>query len=44
MELSKWRDNSPYQCASGQYLERLFNPLENDPAKYVFELYLPIKE
>jgi DNA gyrase inhibitor GyrI len=44
MELSKWRDDSPYQCASGQYLEHLLNPLENDPAKYVFELYLLIKE
>jgi DNA gyrase inhibitor GyrI len=43
-ELVRWRENSPYQHASHQWLEHLLNPLENDPAKFVFELYLPIKE
>ena len=43
-ELVKWRENSPYLEASHQWLEHLLNPLEKDQAKYVFELYLPIKE
>ena len=43
-ELVKWRENSPYLQSNHQWLERLFNPLESDPAKYEFELYLPIKE
>ena len=43
-ELVRWRENSPYLRASHQWLEHLLNPLENDQAKYVFELYLPIKE
>jgi effector-binding domain-containing protein len=43
-ELVRWRENSHYLGASHQWLEHLLNPLERDPAKYVFELYLPIKE
>jgi DNA gyrase inhibitor GyrI len=43
-ELVKWRENSPYLHSSHQWLEHLLNPLENNPAKYVFELFLPIKE
>jgi effector-binding domain-containing protein len=43
-ELVKWRENSPYQGASHQWLEHLLNPLESDLNKYVFELFLPIKE
>jgi DNA gyrase inhibitor GyrI len=43
-ELVKWRENSPYQCGNQQWLENLHNPLEPDPAKFVFDLYLPIKE
>ena len=43
-ELVKWREDSAYQAASHQWLEHLLNPLETDMTKYVFELYLPIKE
>ncbi len=43
MELVKWRENSRYQQAHHQWLEHLLNPMEPDPAKFVFELYLPIK-
>jgi len=43
-ELVKWRENSPYLSSSHQCLEHLLNPLENDQARYIFELYLPIKE
>jgi len=43
-ELVKWRENSPYQHANHQWLEHLLNPLERDPSKFVFELYLPVKE
>lgn len=43
-ELVKWRENSRYQEACHQWLEHLLNPLEPDMTKYVFELYLPIKE
>jgi DNA gyrase inhibitor GyrI len=43
-ELVQWRERSPYQEASHQWLERLLNPLEPDFAKYVFDLYLPIKK
>ncbi|MEW5872336.1 MAG: GyrI-like domain-containing protein [Chloroflexota bacterium] len=43
-ELVQWRESSPYLEASHQWLEHLLNPLEPDPAKYVFELYLPVKE
>jgi DNA gyrase inhibitor GyrI len=42
-ELAQWREHSPYLEASHQWLEHLLNPLEPDPAKYVFELFLPIK-
>jgi DNA gyrase inhibitor GyrI len=42
-ELVKWRENSPYRQGQHQWLEHLLNPLERDPAKFVFELYLPIK-
>jgi effector-binding domain-containing protein len=43
-ELVRWREGSPYKEACHQWLEHLLNPLERDPAKLVFELYLPIKE
>ena len=43
-ELVRWRENSTYLHADHQWLEHLFNPLERDSAKYIFELYLPIKE
>lgn len=43
-ELVRWRENSPYLSADHQWLEHLLNPLERDPAKFVFELFLPIKE
>ena len=43
-ELVKWREHSHYREACHQWLEHLLNPLEKDPAKFVFELYLPIKE
>lgn len=42
-ELVHWRENSPYLTGQHQWLEHLINPLERNPAKYVFELYLPIK-
>jgi DNA gyrase inhibitor GyrI len=42
--LARWREDSPYLHADHQWLEHLLNPLERDPSKYVFELYLPIKE
>lgn len=42
--LARWRENSPYLHADHQWLEHLLNPLERDPSKYVFELFLPIKE
>jgi DNA gyrase inhibitor GyrI len=43
-ELVQWRENSPYLEAYHQWLENLHNPLENDPAKYIFDLYLPVKD
>ncbi|MDD4903711.1 MAG: GyrI-like domain-containing protein [Candidatus Bipolaricaulis sp.] len=45
-ELAAWFEDSPYSCPpnSGQCLEALHNPLETDPEKYVFDLYLPIAE
>jgi predicted transcriptional regulator YdeE len=43
-ELVQWREGSPYLHADHQWLEHLLNPLERDPSKYLFELYLPIKE
>jgi DNA gyrase inhibitor GyrI len=43
-ELVKWREGSPYKPACHQWLEHLLNPLEKDSKKYVFELYLPVKD
>lgn len=45
-ELVKWRETSKYREAPQQclQLENLLNPLETDPAKFVFELYQPIIE
>ena len=43
-ELVKWRNNSRYLHSNHQWLEHLLNPLEQNPARYVFELYMPIKE
>jgi DNA gyrase inhibitor GyrI len=42
-ELVLWLENSQFQPACHQCLEHLLNPLEPDPAKYVFELYLSIR-
>lgn len=42
--LVRWREDSHYLNADHQWLEHLLNPLERDPSKFVFELYLPIKE
>jgi DNA gyrase inhibitor GyrI len=43
-ELVAWRENSPYRHGHHQWLEHLLNPLESDTDKYIFELYLPIKD
>lgn len=43
-ELVRWCEDSPYRHADHQWLEHLLNPLERDHSKYVFDLYLPIKE
>ncbi len=43
-ELAAWREGSPYKEACHQWLEHLLNPLEPDYTKYIFDLYLPIKE
>lgn len=43
-ELVAWRENSPYLNGNHQWLEHLLNPLERDPSKLVFDLYLPIKD
>lgn len=43
-ELVQWREASRYREACHQCLEHLLNPLEPDPAKYDFELFLPVKE
>lgn len=42
--LVRWREGSPYKPAHHQWLEHLHNPLETDPAKFVFDLYLPVSE
>jgi len=41
-KLVAWRESSPYKHAKHQWLENLFNPLEPDPRKLIFDLYLPI--
>ena len=43
-ELVEWRENSAYVPGGHQWLEHLLNPLERDPSKLVFELYLPIED
>ncbi len=43
-ELVQWREASKYKEAFHQWLEHLHNPLEPDPTKFIFELYLPISE
>jgi DNA gyrase inhibitor GyrI len=43
-ELVRWRESSKYKPGHHQWLENLHNPLEADPAKYIFDLYLPITE
>jgi DNA gyrase inhibitor GyrI len=45
-ELVAWFEDSPYACPPNwcQCLEALQNPLEPDPDKWVFDLYLPIAE
>jgi DNA gyrase inhibitor GyrI len=41
-QLVAWRENSKYRHGRHQWLENLFNPLEPDPSKLVFDIYLPI--
>jgi effector-binding domain-containing protein len=45
-ELVAWFEESPYTSPPNwcRCLEALQNPLEPDPEKYVFDLYLPIAE
>ena len=43
-ELVGWREGSKYKPAHQQCLEQLHNPLESDPSKYDFTLFLPISE
>jgi DNA gyrase inhibitor GyrI len=43
-ELVQWMEASKYKEAYRQELENLHNPLETDPAKFVFDLYLPVSE
>jgi len=43
-ELVRWREGSKYKPAHHQWLENLHNPMETDPAKLIFDLYLPISE
>lgn len=44
-ELVAWFEDSPYSCPSNRCegLEEVLNPTETDPAKWVFDLYLPIE-
>lgn len=42
-QLASWREDSPYDYGTHQWLEHLLNPLEPDMEKYEFELFLPIK-
>lgn len=41
-DLVAWREDSAYKKAHHQWLEHLLNPMETDPEKYIFDLYLPI--
>jgi len=43
-ELDAWLVDSQYTCPpnGGQWFEAIQNPLEPDPGKWVFDLYLPI--
>jgi len=43
-ELVRWREGSKYKPGHHQWLENLLNPRDTDPAKLVFDLYLPITE
>jgi DNA gyrase inhibitor GyrI len=43
-ELVRWREASAYREGTHQWLEHLLNPLVNDPAKFIFELFLPIRK
>ncbi len=43
-DLVAWREDSSYKKAHHQWLEHLINTSETDPEKYVFDLYLPIRE
>ena len=43
-KLVEWREDSKYKYAENQWFEELFNPLEPDIEKYVFDLYMPIAE
>jgi DNA gyrase inhibitor GyrI len=40
--LVRWREASPYLPGNHQWLENLHNPLEEDAARLVFDLYLPV--
>jgi DNA gyrase inhibitor GyrI len=43
-QLAHWREDSPYKQAHHQWLEELHNFMERDPAKLIFDIYLPIAE
>jgi DNA gyrase inhibitor GyrI len=45
-QLFRWRQNSSYQSASHQWLEKLTNPSQDplDMHKMVMDLYIPISE
>ena len=43
-DLAQWRVGSKYHEGHHQWLENLHNPLERDPDKFVFDLYIPISE
>jgi effector-binding domain-containing protein len=43
-ELVNWREDSTYKSACHQWLEHLLNPREQDTNKFIFDLYLPIKD
>lgn len=43
-ELVQWREASKYKESCHRCLENLHNPLETDPTKLVFELYLPVSK
>ncbi len=43
-QLALWREESKYHHAHHQWLEEVLDPVEPQPEKFVFDLYLPIVE